>query len=79
MRDFISPTKEYEMDVATIGFTKKSAEKFFGLLSQADVRALLDVRVNDTWQLAGFAKKPDLGTATCFTGKTSRSAKGLSV
>jgi len=48
------------MDVATIGFTNKSAEKFFGLLRQAEVRALLDVRVNNTSQLAGFAKKPDL-------------------
>ena len=35
------------MDVATIGFTNKSAEKFFGLLRQAEVRALLDVRVNN--------------------------------
>jgi uncharacterized protein (DUF488 family) len=48
------------MDCATIGFTNKSAQKFFGLLRQANVRTLLDVRLNNTSQLAGFAKKPDL-------------------
>ncbi|WP_175872667.1 DUF488 domain-containing protein [Burkholderia sp. BCC0397] len=48
------------MDVATIGFTNKSAEKFFGLLRKAEVRTLLDVRLNNISQLAGFAKKPDL-------------------
>lgn len=48
------------MDVATIGFTNKSAEKFFGLLRRAKVRTLLDVRLNNISQLAGFAKKPDL-------------------
>ncbi|HIC7214031.1 DUF488 domain-containing protein [Burkholderia stabilis] len=48
------------MDVATIGFTNKSAEKFFSLLRKAEVRTLLDVRLNNTSQLAGFAKKPDL-------------------
>ncbi len=48
------------MDVATIGFTRKSAETFFGLLRKAEVRTLLDVRLNNISQLAGFAKKPDL-------------------
>ncbi|CAJ5085270.1 MULTISPECIES: DUF488 domain-containing protein [Burkholderia] len=48
------------MDVATIGFTNKSAEKFFGLLRDAKVRTLLDVRLNNISQLAGFAKKADL-------------------
>ncbi|ODN64027.1 hypothetical protein BA763_21355, partial [Burkholderia cenocepacia] len=48
------------MDVATIGFTRKSAETFFGLLRKAEVRTLLDVRLNNVSQLAGFAKKPDL-------------------
>ncbi|WP_144146989.1 DUF488 family protein [Paraburkholderia sp. BCC1884] len=48
------------MHVATIGFTNKSAEQFFGLLRQAEVRTLLDVRLNNVSQLAGFAKKADL-------------------
>ncbi len=44
----------------TIGFTKKSAETFFGLLRGAAVRRVIDVRLNNTSQLAGFAKKDDL-------------------
>ncbi|MEM5371020.1 DUF488 domain-containing protein [Paraburkholderia azotifigens] len=48
------------IDVSTIGFTNKTAEKFFGLLRKAGVRTLLDVRLNNTSQLAGFAKKADL-------------------
>ncbi|VVD27447.1 DUF488 domain-containing protein [Paraburkholderia dioscoreae] len=48
------------IDVSTIGFTNKTAENFFGLLREAGVRTLLDVRLNNTSQLAGFAKKADL-------------------
>lgn len=48
------------MDTYTIGFTGKSAEKFFNLLKNAEVLNLLDVRLNNTSQLAGFAKKDDL-------------------
>ncbi|WP_174362768.1 DUF488 family protein [uncultured Caballeronia sp.] len=48
------------MQVTTIGFTQKSAAQFFTLLKQAEVRTLLDVRLNNTSQLAGFSKKPDL-------------------
>jgi uncharacterized protein (DUF488 family) len=44
----------------TIGFTKKSAEKFFRLLCGAGVKRILDVRLNNTSQLAGFAKRDDL-------------------
>jgi uncharacterized protein (DUF488 family) len=46
--------------VATIGFTKKSAQRFFELLKGADVRTVLDVRLNNVSQLAGFARKSDL-------------------
>lgn len=46
--------------VTTIGFTEKSAERFFELLISAGVRTLIDVRLNNTSQLAGFAKKGDL-------------------
>src|SRR5947209_372254 len=44
----------------TIGFTKKSAEEFFTLLQNAGVACVLDVRLNNSSQLAGFAKKEDL-------------------
>lgn len=46
--------------VSTIGFTKTTAEHFFGRLQDADVRRLIDVRLNNTSQLAGFAKAVDL-------------------
>ncbi|MGH9498533.1 MAG: DUF488 family protein [Terriglobales bacterium] len=48
------------MKVFTIGFTKKSAEVFFSKLSQAGVRMLVDVRLNNVSQLAGFSKRDDL-------------------
>jgi hypothetical protein len=44
----------------TIGFTKKSAEEFFTLLKDAGVARVLDVRLNNSSQLAGFTKKEDL-------------------
>jgi len=44
----------------TIGFTKKNAEKFFGLLRGSGSKRLVDVRLNNVSQLAGFAKKDDL-------------------
>jgi uncharacterized protein (DUF488 family) len=44
----------------TIGFTKKSAESFFTLLRNSGVRRLLDVRLNNVSQLAGFSKRDDL-------------------
>ncbi len=47
-------------NINTIGFTKKSAETFFTMLSRAGVKRLIDVRLNNTSQLAGFAKKEDL-------------------
>jgi len=48
------------MKIFTIGFTKKSAETFFTLLKNAGVRRLVDVRLNNVSQLAGFTKKDDL-------------------
>jgi uncharacterized protein (DUF488 family) len=44
----------------TIGFTKKSAAEFFGLLTDAGVKRVVDVRLNNVSQLAGFTKKDDL-------------------
>ena len=48
------------MAVYTIGFTKKSAAEFFGGLKRAGVKRLLDVRLSNSSQLAGFTKKEDL-------------------
>jgi uncharacterized protein (DUF488 family) len=42
----------------TIGFTKSSAEAFFGKLRSGGVRTVLDTRLHRTGQLAGFAKDP---------------------
>jgi len=44
----------------TIGFNRTSAARFFGALRLAGVRRLLDVRLHNTSQLAGFAKRDDL-------------------
>ena len=48
------------MKIFTIGFTKKSAETFFTRLKSAGVKRLVDVRLNNVSQLAGFTKKDDL-------------------
>lgn len=48
------------MKLYTIGFTKKSAEQFFSLLSMSEAKVLVDTRLNNVSQLAGFAKRDDL-------------------
>ena len=48
------------MKVFTIGFTKKNAEQFFGRLKQPGLVRLVDARLNNVSQLAGFTKKDDL-------------------
>ena len=48
------------MEIYSIGFTKKTAEQFFGILKKHKIRRLLDVRLNNVSQLAGFAKREDL-------------------
>lgn len=48
------------MKIFTIGFTKKSAEEFFSKLDKAGVKRLVDVRLNNVSQLAGFTKRDDL-------------------
>jgi uncharacterized protein (DUF488 family) len=52
------------MKVFTIGFTKKSAETFFTRLQRAAVKRLVDVRLNNVSQLAGFTKRDDLRNFT---------------
>lgn len=46
--------------IHTIGYTKKSLQEFIRSLQQAGVEAVIDVRLRNTSQLAGFAKKDDL-------------------
>ena len=47
------------MTLYTIGFTKSTAEHFFKRLQEAGVQAVIDVRLRNTSQLAGFARMPD--------------------
>jgi len=44
----------------TIGFTGKTAEMFFSLLRNNSVKKIVDTRLNNVSQLAGFAKGADL-------------------
>jgi uncharacterized protein (DUF488 family) len=48
----------------TIGFTGKSAEQFFTLLQNSKVQRLVDTRINNVSQLAGYAKAADLAFFT---------------
>ena len=48
------------INLFTIGFTKKNAERFFALLKNNKVKKIIDVRLNNISQLAGFTKKDDL-------------------
>lgn len=48
------------IEIYTIGFTKKNAETFFRFIRDSRINTLLDVRLNNSSQLAGFAKKDDL-------------------
>jgi uncharacterized protein (DUF488 family) len=48
------------MTIFTIGFTRKSAETFFTKLKECGARRVVDVRLNNVSQLAGFTKKDDL-------------------
>ena len=48
------------MTIYTIGFTKKNAEQFFETLKKNEVQMLVDVRLNNKSQLAGFTKDGDI-------------------
>jgi uncharacterized protein (DUF488 family) len=48
------------MKIFTIGFTKKTAEQFFCLLDRPDIKRVVDIRLNNNSQLAGFTKSDDL-------------------
>lgn len=47
-------------NIFTIGFTRKTAEEFFGLLEENGVKKVVDVRFNNRTQLLGFTKYPDI-------------------
>ena len=47
-------------NIYTIGFTHKTAEDFFTILKKSGTSTLIDVRLNNTSQLAGFSKYPDI-------------------
>lgn len=49
-----------QITIFTIGFAKKGAEEFFGKLQRAGVKKLVDIRLNNVSQLAGYTKKKDL-------------------
>jgi uncharacterized protein (DUF488 family) len=49
-----------EMKIYTIGFTKKTLEDFITRLKKNGIQRIVDIRLNDTSQLSGFAKGPDL-------------------
>lgn len=48
------------MEIYTIGFTKRTAASFFGALREKGIKRLIDVRLNNSSQLAGFTKREDL-------------------
>ena len=48
------------MEIYSIGFTQKSASEYYGTLKAHGIERLLDVRLNNTSQLAAFAKQADL-------------------
>ena len=49
-----------QINLFTIGFTQKSAQTFFEMLQKAGVKRVIDTRLNNVSQLAGFTKKSDL-------------------
>lgn len=54
--------------VCTIGFAKKSLQKFVELLHQQEVKHLIDTRLNNTSQLSGYSKRDDLNYVMDLVG-----------
>ena len=48
------------MQICTIGFSKKSLREFINRLKKNNIKTVIDIRLNNTSQLAGYAKKDDL-------------------
>lgn len=49
-----------KVNIFTIGFAGKSACEFFTKLKDAGVKRVIDIRLNNVSQLAGFTKKLDI-------------------
>jgi uncharacterized protein (DUF488 family) len=60
LRSSVSCIIDDEVKIFTLGFTKTSAAHFFDRLTTSRAKALIDVRLNNVSQLAGFAKRDDL-------------------
>jgi uncharacterized protein (DUF488 family) len=60
MTESALPENKAPITLFTIGFAGKSAEEFFAALRKAGVERLIDVRLNNVSQLAGFTKRRDL-------------------
>lgn len=54
------PSCDQPIELFTIGFTQKSAEEFFDSLIESGIKRVIDVRLNNVSQLAGFTKRRDL-------------------
>lgn len=63
--------------IYTIGFTKKTLEDFITRLKKAGVQRVVDIRLNDSSQLSGFAKSQDLEFILKQFGIEYISVKGL--
>lgn len=48
------------MAIYTIGFTKKTAQKFYETLKKNKIDVVIDIRLNNNSQLASFSKFPDI-------------------
>jgi uncharacterized protein (DUF488 family) len=57
---FRIPGRFDRVKLYTIGFTEKSAERFFDLLKSSKIDVLVDTRLRPDGQLSGFAKQGDL-------------------
>ena len=60
MNESTTDASPKSITIFTIGFAKKTAQEFFEKLQEARVKRLIDVRLNNSSQLAGFTKKKDL-------------------
>ena len=60
MTETASPESKTPITLFTIGFTGKTAEQFFTILQESRHKLLIDIRLNNVSQLAGFTKRRDL-------------------
>jgi len=60
MSDAATTNSSSSITLFTVGFAGKSAREFFEKLKEAGVRCVMDIRLNNVSQLAGFTKKRDL-------------------